>query len=126
MPKPIKRRELIRRLRILGWSGPEGGGSHPFMRKAGRRLIVPNPSWQRLGLDTAEACSGTRANQFGRVGSEWQVAPRPCLPLVNTAMSGCKSNIRELTTRSRPSFDLRAPSVAAGGYSSLPRFCSGS
>ncbi len=43
MPRPIRRRELIRRLRALGWSGPEGGGSHPFMRKEGRRLIVPNP-----------------------------------------------------------------------------------
>ncbi len=43
MPKPIKRRELIRRLQSLGWAGPESGGSHLFMRKAGRRLIVPNP-----------------------------------------------------------------------------------
>ncbi len=43
MPKPIQRRELIRRLRSFGWSGPEGGGSHPFMRKEGHRLIVPNP-----------------------------------------------------------------------------------
>lgn len=43
MPKPIKRRELIRRLQSLGWSGPESGGSHPFMRKEGRRMIVPNP-----------------------------------------------------------------------------------
>jgi predicted RNA binding protein YcfA (HicA-like mRNA interferase family) len=43
MPKPIKRRELIRRLQLLGWAGPESGGSHSFMRKEGRRVIVPNP-----------------------------------------------------------------------------------
>ena len=43
MPRPIKRRELVRRLRMLGWAGPESGGSHFFMRKDGRRLIVPNP-----------------------------------------------------------------------------------
>jgi predicted RNA binding protein YcfA (HicA-like mRNA interferase family) len=43
MPRPIKRRELIRRLQLLGWTGPESGGSHPFMRKDGHRLIVPNP-----------------------------------------------------------------------------------
>ena len=42
MPKPIKRRELIRRLRLFGWAGPESGGSHPFMRKEGHRIIVPN------------------------------------------------------------------------------------
>ena len=43
MPKPIKRRELIRRLQLLGWVGPESGGSHSFMRKEGRRVILPNP-----------------------------------------------------------------------------------
>lgn len=48
MPKPIKRRELIRRLRLFGWAGPESGGSHPFMRKEGRRIIVPNPHGSNL------------------------------------------------------------------------------
>ena len=43
MPKPIKRRDLIRRLRDLGWTGPEAGGSHEVMRKEGRRLALPNP-----------------------------------------------------------------------------------
>ena len=33
MPKPIKRSELIRRLRRLDWEGPYQKGKHPFMIK---------------------------------------------------------------------------------------------
>lgn len=44
MPKPISRRELIRRLRLFGWQGPEAGGDHTQMRNAaGKKLPVPNP-----------------------------------------------------------------------------------
>ena len=43
MPKPIKRTELIRRLRHLGRDGPFQKGKHPFMIKAGARLTIPNP-----------------------------------------------------------------------------------
>ena len=43
MPKPIKRSELIRRLRRLGWDGPYQKGKHPFMIKTGLRLTIPNP-----------------------------------------------------------------------------------
>jgi predicted RNA binding protein YcfA (HicA-like mRNA interferase family) len=43
MPKPIKRSELIRRLRKLGWEGPYQKGKHPFMTRPGVRLTIPNP-----------------------------------------------------------------------------------
>ena len=43
MPKPIKRSELIRRLRRLDWEGPYQKGKHPFMIKSGARLTIPNP-----------------------------------------------------------------------------------
>jgi len=43
MPKPIRRAELIRRLRALGWEGPFQKGKHPFMVRAGIRLTIPNP-----------------------------------------------------------------------------------
>lgn len=43
MPKPIKHRELVRRLRQLGWEGPWQRGKHPFLVKEGRRLTIPNP-----------------------------------------------------------------------------------
>lgn len=43
MPKPISRRELIRRLRSVGWQGPYPGGSHMVMMKGSRRITIPNP-----------------------------------------------------------------------------------
>lgn len=43
MPKPIKRSELIRRLRRRGWEGPYQRGKHPFMVRQGTRLTIPNP-----------------------------------------------------------------------------------
>lgn len=43
MPRPIKRAELIRRLRTLGWDGPFQKGKHPFMVRDGVRLTIPNP-----------------------------------------------------------------------------------
>ncbi|KJS75634.1 MAG: hypothetical protein JL56_07400 [Desulfotomaculum sp. BICA1-6] len=41
--KPINRRELIRRLRILGFSGPYSGGRHQFIKKDKLKLRIPNP-----------------------------------------------------------------------------------
>jgi predicted RNA binding protein YcfA (HicA-like mRNA interferase family) len=43
MPKPIKRRELLRRLRLFGWDGEYQHGKHPFMVKSGVRVTIPNP-----------------------------------------------------------------------------------
>ena len=43
MPKPIKRRELIRRLRDLGWEGPQPGKRHAAMRKGEETVRIPNP-----------------------------------------------------------------------------------
>jgi hypothetical protein len=43
MPKPIKRRELIRRFRALGWEGPEPGKRHMAMRLGQRTVAIPNP-----------------------------------------------------------------------------------
>ena len=43
MPKPIKHKEMLRRLRALGWDGPHQKGKHPFMVKGQSRLTIPNP-----------------------------------------------------------------------------------
>ena len=45
MPKPIKHREMLRRLRVFGWSGPYQRGKHPFMEKDNMRLTIPNPHY---------------------------------------------------------------------------------
>jgi len=45
MPKfgPIKRRDLIRCLRQLGFDGPEPGTRHQIMVKGSIKLWIPNP-----------------------------------------------------------------------------------
>jgi predicted RNA binding protein YcfA (HicA-like mRNA interferase family) len=48
---PISRRELIQRLRELGFEGPFIGGRHEFMVRASLRLILPNPHRQQIGAD---------------------------------------------------------------------------
>ena len=40
---PISRRELIKRLKTLGFTGPYSGGRHSFMRRGTLKLRVPNP-----------------------------------------------------------------------------------
>lgn len=42
MPRPISRRELIRKLQALGFSGPVSGGRHPFMEKGNLKVHIPN------------------------------------------------------------------------------------
>ena len=40
---PVSRRELLRRLRCLGFAGPVAGSRHPIMIRGRLRLVVPNP-----------------------------------------------------------------------------------
>ena len=41
--KPVSRRELVRKLKGLGFEGPFPGGKHEWMRLAGLRVTIPNP-----------------------------------------------------------------------------------
>jgi len=45
MPKisPCSRKELIRKLRRLGFEGPFAGGKHSYMKRGSYRQIIPNP-----------------------------------------------------------------------------------
>ncbi len=40
---PVSRRELVRKLKALGFEGPFPGGKHQWMRNGGLRLTIPNP-----------------------------------------------------------------------------------
>jgi predicted RNA binding protein YcfA (HicA-like mRNA interferase family) len=40
---PVSRRELVRKLKALGFEGPFPGGKHQWMRRGGLRLTIPNP-----------------------------------------------------------------------------------
>jgi len=41
---PIKRKELIRQLRKLGFSGPLVGGNHQYMVQGKLKIWIPNPA----------------------------------------------------------------------------------
>ena len=53
MPRmgPIKRRDLIRYLKILGFEGPYSGGKHQFMIKDNVTLRLPNPHKGDIGRE---------------------------------------------------------------------------
>jgi hypothetical protein len=43
MAKPISRKELIRRFRNLGFTGPISGSRHQFVQKGELKVRIPNP-----------------------------------------------------------------------------------
>ncbi len=49
--RSIKRNDLIRYLRQLGFSGPYAGGKHQFMIKEKLRLTLPNPHQSDIGVN---------------------------------------------------------------------------
>jgi len=53
MPRfaPLSRRELIRCLRQLGFSGPVAGTRHEYMERSGRRVRIPNPHRGNVSQD---------------------------------------------------------------------------
>jgi predicted RNA binding protein YcfA (HicA-like mRNA interferase family) len=40
---PVSRRDLVRKLKRLGFEGLFAGGKHQWMRREGLRLTIPNP-----------------------------------------------------------------------------------
>lgn len=52
MPKlaPVSWRDLVRRLRELGFDGPFAGGRHPQMRRGDVTVIIPNPHEGDIGV----------------------------------------------------------------------------
>ena len=48
---PIRRQELIRVLRQLGFDGPFSGTRHQFMVRGALRLRVPNPHQSDIDRD---------------------------------------------------------------------------
>jgi predicted RNA binding protein YcfA (HicA-like mRNA interferase family) len=43
MPSNISRRELIKKLKALGFTGSFSGGKHQFMKKGQQKIRIPNP-----------------------------------------------------------------------------------
>ncbi|MFA0751399.1 MAG: hypothetical protein SLRJCFUN_001802 [Candidatus Fervidibacter sp.] len=53
MPKltPVSWKELVRRLRQLGFEGPFKGDRHPYMVKGDLVLTIPNPHRREISVD---------------------------------------------------------------------------
>jgi predicted RNA binding protein YcfA (HicA-like mRNA interferase family) len=49
--RPVSRRELVARLKALGFSGPYAGGRHQFMVRGSIRLVLPNPHRGEIGVE---------------------------------------------------------------------------
>ena len=48
---PIKRKDLIRHLKQLGFEGPYSGGKHQFMVRDDITIRVPNPHQADIGME---------------------------------------------------------------------------
>jgi predicted RNA binding protein YcfA (HicA-like mRNA interferase family) len=48
---PVRRAELVRLLRTLGFEGPYSGGKHQFMVRRQLTLRLPNPHEGDIGRD---------------------------------------------------------------------------
>ena len=46
---PVRRAELVRALRTLGFEGPYSGGKHQFMIRGPVTLRIPNPHQSDIG-----------------------------------------------------------------------------
>jgi predicted RNA binding protein YcfA (HicA-like mRNA interferase family) len=67
----MKPRELIRKLRNLGFRGPYQGRRHPFMIRGSQRLTLPNPH----GSDEIDISLVRRIlRQAGIDPSDWENA----------------------------------------------------
>jgi predicted RNA binding protein YcfA (HicA-like mRNA interferase family) len=70
MPKfgPVSRKDLISRLRTMGFDGPYSGGKHSFMVKGQLTLTVPNPHRGDIGRELLARI----LRQAGITRQEWE------------------------------------------------------
>jgi predicted RNA binding protein YcfA (HicA-like mRNA interferase family) len=46
---PVKRRDLLRHLKELGFDGPYSGGNHQYVIRGETRVRIPNPHQGDIG-----------------------------------------------------------------------------
>lgn len=71
MPSTISRKELIRKFRVLGYSGPFSGGRHQFMIKGKKKIRIPNPHGSK---DIHITLVKEILRQAGISSNEWEKA----------------------------------------------------
>lgn len=68
---PIKRTDLIRYLRKVGFDGPYSGGKHQLMIRGDHTLRVPNPHRGDVGKELLARL----LRQAGITKDEWESLP---------------------------------------------------
>ena len=70
---PVRRSELVRALRSLGFEGPFSGGRHQFMIRGTVTIRIPNPHQADIGRDLLSRI----LRQAGVDRDEWEKAWLP-------------------------------------------------
>lgn len=70
MVRALSRRQLVAKLRALGFSGPYSGAKHQFMLKGRLRLRIPNPH----GRDTPVSIIRQMLREAGISEQDWEEA----------------------------------------------------
>ncbi len=65
---PIKRRDLIKRFKMLGYEGPYSGGRHQFMVKGDLKVRIPSPHGAG---DIADSLLNEILRQAGITKGDW-------------------------------------------------------
>jgi len=65
---PIKRKDLVRHLREVGFDGPHSGGQHQYMVKGMIKLRIPNPHEGDIAADLLARI----LRQAGISRTEWE------------------------------------------------------
>ena len=67
---PASRREFVKKLKALGFSGPFPGGKHQWMRREDLRITIPNPH----GGEIDPGLIRRILRQTGTTVEEWNAA----------------------------------------------------
>ena len=70
MPKPLSRREFVRKLRQLGFNGPWSGKRHEYMERNKVIALLPNPH----GKDFSVGFIKEMLKQIGLTNEEFDAA----------------------------------------------------
>ena len=65
---PVSRRDLVKALRDLGFTGPGGGSRHELMRRGPVSVVIPNPHRGDIGIGLLNRV----LKQAGVTREEWE------------------------------------------------------
>jgi hypothetical protein len=68
MASALSRKELIRKFRALGFSGPFSGAKHQFMIKGTQKIRIPNPHVTDIGVSLVKEI----LRQAGLSTQDWE------------------------------------------------------